>query len=289
MSDGRISHHFGDEPVMPNERERRIRQVFEAVAPRYDLMNDLMSFGIHRLWKRTLVRLVNAQPGERIVDLAGGTGDVARALAAPGREVINLDASLGMLRAGRRHAGVRCLAGKGETLPLADASVDTLTIAFGMRNMTRMEAALGEIYRVLRPGGRLLCMEFSRPAAPIRPFYNAFSRLVIPRLGAWVAGQPSAYAYLIESIRRFPDQEEFKAILETAGFREVRYRNLSFGIAAIHVARKGNAEYVSETDAVRGARSAATETYQVDRRGSGHRATKQCAVAATYSAFPKGT
>lgn len=232
-----LSKTFGKHTVDEIEREQRIRRVFEAVAARYDLMNDLMSMGIHRLWKRRLVRLAAPAAGQFIVDLAGGTGDVAALMAGPGRRVVVCDPSLPMMDVGRGrgHAGVEWLQGTGEAIPLPDASVDTVTIAFGIRNVTRIEDALLEVRRVLKPGGRFLCLEFSRPYAPVRPFYNLFSFTVIPRLGAWIARAPEAYSYLVESIRRFPDQRAFKALIEAAGFTDVGYRNLSFGIACIHV------------------------------------------------------
>ncbi len=231
-----LSRSFGKQTVDEQERERRIRRVFEAVAARYDLMNDLMSMGIHRLWKRTLVRLAAPRSGQTIIDLAGGTGDVAALMAAPDRTVIVCDPSLPMMAVGRArgHAHVQWLEGTGEQMPLPSASVDTLTIAFGIRNVTRVEDALLEVLRVLKPGGRFLCLEFSTPYAPIRPFYNLFSFTIIPRLGAWIADAPEAYNYLVESIRRFPDQRAFKAMIEEAGFVDVSYRNLSFGIACIH-------------------------------------------------------
>jgi demethylmenaquinone methyltransferase/2-methoxy-6-polyprenyl-1,4-benzoquinol methylase len=232
-----LSRSFGYQTVDPAERESRIRRVFDTVAPRYDLMNDLMSMGTHRLWKRTLARMAAPRSGQVIVDLAGGTGDIAALMAGPDRLVAVCDPSLRMMEVGRARGldGVQWLGGTGERLPLASGSVDTVTISFGIRNVTDMPAALAEIRRVLKPGGRFLCLEFSKAWAPIRPFYNLFSFTVIPRLGAWVARAPEAYNYLIESIRRFPDQEEMKAIMERAGFSDVRYRNLTFGIACIHV------------------------------------------------------
>jgi demethylmenaquinone methyltransferase/2-methoxy-6-polyprenyl-1,4-benzoquinol methylase len=235
-----LSRSFGYRSVDPAEREQRIRRVFDTVAPRYDLMNDLMSMGTHRLWKRVLARTAAARAGQVIVDLAGGTGDIAGLMAGSDRLVIVCDPSLRMMEVGRGRglAGVEWLAGTGERLPLATGSIDTVTISFGIRNVTDMAAALTEIRRVLKPGGRFLCLEFSKAWAPIRPFYNLFSFTVIPRLGAWVARAPEAYNYLIESIRRFPDQEEMKAIMERAGFADVRYRNLTFGIACIHVGTK---------------------------------------------------
>ncbi len=235
-----LSRTFGFQSVEENEREARIRRVFQAVAPRYDLMNDAMSFGIHRLWKRSFARQAAARAGQVIVDLGGGTGDVAALLAGADRTVLVCDPSLAMMGCGKARglAHVDWLSGVGEALPFADNSVDTLTIAFGIRNVTSLERALREIHRVLKPGGRFLCLEFSRPWALIRPFYNLFSFTVIPRLGAWIAREPEAYTYLVESIRRFPHQEEFKALIENAGFREVVYRNLSFGISAVHSAEK---------------------------------------------------
>ena len=230
-----LSRTFGKQSVDEQERERRIRRVFDAVAARYDLMNDLMSMGIHRLWKRSLVRMAAPAPGQCIV-FAGGTGDVAALMAAADRQVTVCDPSLAMMQAGRArgHLHVQWLEGTAENMPLPQASVDTVTIAFGIRNVTRIEDALAEVLRVLKPGGRFLCLEFSTPYAPVRPFYNLFSFTVIPRLGAWVAQAPEAYNYLVESIRRFPDQRAFKAMIEQAGFADVAYRNLSFGIACIH-------------------------------------------------------
>lgn len=232
-----LHRSFGYQDVEPTERERLIRKVFDSVAPRYDLMNDAMSFGIHRLWKRHLAKKTAPRPGQIIVDLAGGTGDVARRLSGRGAAVVICDPSLAMMREGSTQGlgEVACVAGTGELMPFADASVDGVTIAFGIRNMTHMEAALAEIARVLRPGGRCLCLEFSKPWAPVRPFYNLYSFLVIPRLGAWVARQPAAYTYLVESIRRFPDQREMASLMEAAGLHDIHYRNLSFGIACLHI------------------------------------------------------
>jgi len=236
----KLDNSFGFQQVDADEREKRIRHVFEVVAKRYDLMNDFMSFGIHRLWKKTLLKKANAQAGQTILDLAGGTGDIARKMAAADRQVMIIDPSQPMMQVGRERglAQVQCLAGSGEAIPLQDNSVDTLTIAFGIRNMTHIQAALNEIQRVLKPGGHCLCLEFSRPAAWLRPFYNLFSFLVIPRLGALVAREPAAYTYLVESIRRFPDQEEMKQLMESAGLCRVSYRNVSFGIACLHSAYK---------------------------------------------------
>lgn len=231
-----LSGTFGYQHVSKEERERRIRAVFQAVAGRYDLMNDIMSMGIHRLWKRAMARAAAPKPGETIVDLAGGTGDMARLMAAPDRTVVVCDPSEAMMAVGRERcpAGVRFITGTAEIMPFPDASVDMVTMAFGLRNVTTLGAALGEIRRVLKPGGRFLCLEFSRPHALIRPFYDAWSFLVIPRLGAAIAGEPSAYEYLVESIRRFPDQPALAAAFTAAGFDNVGWRNYSFGIACLH-------------------------------------------------------
>lgn len=231
-----LSGTFGYQHVAPDERERRIRAVFQAVAGRYDLMNDIMSMGIHRLWKRAMARAAAPRAGEIVVDLAGGTGDIARLLAGQGRDVVVCDPSQAMMDVGRQRCpqGVRFVEGTAEAMPFADNSVDVLTIAFGLRNVTSLAAALTEIRRVLKPGGRFLCLEFSRPWAPIRPFYDAWSFLVIPRLGAAVAGEPAAYEYLVESIRRFPDQKTLAAAMRDAGFDGVGWCDYSFGIACLH-------------------------------------------------------
>jgi len=234
-----LDESFGRRQVANAERRSLIRQVFATVAPRYDLMNDLMSFGIHRLWKRTLAKRCAGLHGI-VVDLAGGTGDVARLLDGCGRRITVCDPSLQMMQAGRRAADqrIRWLGGEAEALPFGDNSVDLLTIAFGIRNVTQISAALNEIHRVLAPGGRFVCLEFSRPHAWLAPFYDFFSWQVIPRLGAAVAGEPLAYRYLVESIRRFPDQREFAGLIGTAGFADVHWENLSCGIACLHFGTK---------------------------------------------------
>ena len=238
-----IDHSFGNHAVSSDERRARIRLVFDAVAPRYDLMNDLMSMGIHRLWKRKLARRVAGVTGQ-VVDLAGGTGDVARLLQHRDRQVIVCDPCLAMMQVGRQRPGsegLQWLAGEAEKLPLPDASVDLLTVSFGLRNATHLALALTEIYRVLKPGGRFVCLEFSKPAAWLAPFYDLYSYFVIPRLGAAVAGEPQAYQYLIESIRRFPDQQGFTALMSHAGLTEVRWENVSFGIACLHFGTRPHA------------------------------------------------
>ena len=233
-----LSRSFGRRRVDPDERTRLIRSVFQRVAPRYDLMNDLMSLGIHRYWKRYTVREAELGRPQRVLDLAGGTGDLAWQLARqPQRAVWVCDPSQAMMQVGRARGApdrITWVAGCGERLPFRDAAFDLVTIAFGIRNVTHLDQTLCEILRVLRPGGRLLCLEFSRPARWLAPFYELYSRLVIPRLGAWVSRNPDAYRYLIDSIRAFPDQERLAERFRAAGFTEVDYHNLSFGIACLH-------------------------------------------------------
>jgi len=223
-----------------NEHRSNIQTMFELVAPRYDLMNDLMSFTTHRLWKRRLARLAPMQTNGMAVDLAGGTGDIAQRLQKRGWQVVVCDPSPAMMQAGRPRnpTDISWVAGVGEQLPFADNSVDLLTVSFGLRNMTQAQDALSEALRVLKPGGKFLCLEFSTPAAWLRPFYNWHSKHIIPRLGAMVAGRREAYLYLVDSIREFPDQETLKMQMQDAGFQAVTYENLSFGIAAIHTGIK---------------------------------------------------
>jgi len=235
-----LDNTFGQQTVSQQQRSQKIRRVFQLVAPRYDLMNDFMSFGTHRIWKRFFVNTISFKSTDIIVDLAGGTGDIARRLLKKGANVVVVDPGLEMMLQGKKVHNIQLknIAATGENLPFADNSIDKLTISFGIRNMTSMSAALKEINRVLKPGGQYYCLEFSRPIMPIRPFYNLYNQFVIPRLGALVAGQPEAYQYLIESIQRFPDQEEMKSLLKEAGFSQVSYRNIFFGIACIHIANK---------------------------------------------------
>lgn len=218
---------------------QNIQDMFDLVAPRYDLMNDLMSMGTHRLWKRRFARMAGIGGGLAI-DLAGGTGDIARLLIRQGWQVMVCDPSEAMMRAGQRRGigATAWVSGTGENLPFEGDSVDLLTVSFGLRNMTDPQAALGEMLRVLKPGGRMLCLEFSTAASWLRPFYDWYSLHIIPRLGAAVAGRREAYQYLVDSIRAFPDQETLKSEIEDAGFQNVRYQNLSFGIAAIHQGTK---------------------------------------------------
>ncbi|HSC96607.1 MAG TPA: bifunctional demethylmenaquinone methyltransferase/2-methoxy-6-polyprenyl-1,4-benzoquinol methylase UbiE [Burkholderiales bacterium] len=233
---------FGYQPVPEEEKAKRVAGVFDSVAPRYDLMNDLMSVGLHRLWKRFAVEASGVRPGERVLDIAGGTGDLARLFSrrvGPQGEVVLTDINPGMLQQGRDRlldAGivlplVRCDA---EKLPFSADRFDCVSIAFGLRNVTRKLAALAEMRRVLRPGGRLIVLEFSKAWAPVRPLYDAYSFGILPRLGKLVAQDAAAYRYLAESIRMHPDQEALKAMLEEAGLERVEYFNLTAGVVAVH-------------------------------------------------------
>jgi demethylmenaquinone methyltransferase/2-methoxy-6-polyprenyl-1,4-benzoquinol methylase len=239
---------FGFARVAENARQSLVNEVFAKVARRYDLMNDLMSGGLHRLWKAELLDAL-APPKSAVrfslLDVAGGTGDIAfRFLdqVGSGGSAVICDISAEMIEAGRARAAekgapVRFVRANAEALPFSKTSFDAYTIAFGIRNVTHIEAALAEAFRVLRPGGRFLCLEFSSVEVPLLDrLYDAYSFNAIPRLGALVAGDAEAYRYLVESIRRFPDQESFMRLIQDAGFERVRYRNLTGGIAAIHSA-----------------------------------------------------
>ena len=240
-----LATSFGAEPIDPAAKARRVAEVFARVAERYDLMNDLMSLGIHRLWKEAMLDWLYPRPHMRVLDLAGGTGDIAFRLLArlEGRaEIVLCDLSPAMLAIGRDRAldhgwlsEIAWVCGDAECLPFPDRRFDAVTIAFGIRNVTRIDRALAEIYRVLVPGGRFLCLEFSRMTTPLlEPLYDAWSFAVVPLLGRLVAGDEASYRYLVESIRRFPDQESFARLLTRTGFARVSWRNLSAGIAAIH-------------------------------------------------------
>jgi len=237
------STHFGFREVDEAAKTGLVREVFDSVANRYDLMNDLMSGGVHRLWKASLIDTLKPRAGMDLLDVAGGTGDIAqRFLDAGGGHVTVCDINETMLRVGRDRAidrgalrGMDWLVADAEALPLPDASVGAYTIAFGLRNVTHIERALAEARRVLRPGGRFLCLEFSHVSVPwLEALYDRYSFRVLPALGAAVAGDRDAYRYLAESIRRFPPRDRLAAMLGEAGFDLVTYRNLSGGIAAIH-------------------------------------------------------
>jgi demethylmenaquinone methyltransferase / 2-methoxy-6-polyprenyl-1,4-benzoquinol methylase len=239
---------FGYRDIPADEKAGMIRDVFTSVASRYDLMNDLMSGGVHRIWKDIFVDWLNPQPGWRVLDVAGGTGDIAFRIDAKVKkkggvaDIIVADINFEMLKAGTvrpeanaEGAQYTWLCADGERMPVADNSCDAFTIAFGIRNFTHIDRALTEAYRVLRPGGRFTCLEFSRVTAPgLDDLYDAYSFAVLPRLGEMVAGDGEAYRYLAESIRRFPPQAAFAKMIAQAGFANVKVRNLATGIAAMH-------------------------------------------------------
>ncbi len=238
---------FGYRRVPRDAKKPLVRAVFDSVAERYDLMNDLMSGGIHRAWKAAMTDWLAPRPGHHVLDVAGGTGDIALRIhdATDGRAPVTVcDINAAMLRVGRDRAldrgithGLGWVCGDAEALPAADASVDAYTVAFGLRNVTDIDAALREARRVLRPGGRFLCLEFSRVETPfLGPLYDRFSFSVLPWLGERVAGDREAYEYLVESIRRFPDQAALAGRMAAAGLDRIKVRNLSGGIAAMHSA-----------------------------------------------------
>lgn len=245
---------FGFRRVPREAKAPLVRGIFERVAGRYDLMNDLMSGGIHRLWKAAMIDWLMPRPHWRMLDVAGGTGDIAfgilRAVGGPAQlrakagSLTVSDINQAMLEVGQKRADKRGLGlavdfvtADAETLPFADRSLDAYTVAFGLRNVTNLDAALTEAKRVLKPGGRFLCLEFSKPALPLLgPIYDRYSFSVLPWLGRWVAGDTEAYRYLAESIRRFPDQPSFARRIAAAGLEQVKFRNLSGGIAALHSA-----------------------------------------------------
>ncbi len=237
--------HFGYRTVDTGEKAGLVRGVFDSVADRYDVMNDLMSAGLHRLWKRYTIDQAAARRGHTILDLAGGTGDLARRFSQQVGEsghVVLADINASMLEQGRRNLIDAGIAGNvtlaqldAEKLPFADGSFDIVTMAFGLRNVTDKDAALASIRRVLRPGGKALILEFSRPDASVQPAYDLYSFKVLPALGKLVANDPDSYRYLAESIRMHPDQETLKTMMETAGFERCRYHNLAAGIVALHI------------------------------------------------------
>lgn len=244
MSDSpQDSADFGYRTVPRDEKASMVREVFESVAPRYDVMNDLMSLGIHRVWKRIFVNAIGCSSRETLLDLAGGTGDISfLALERGAGRVILTDINPAMLEVAEKRAldrglaaGLSFLCVDAEHIPLPDRSVEKVSIAFGLRNCTDIPAVLAEAHRVLAPGGRFLCLEFSRvTVAPLAPLYDAYSFRVLPALGRVVARDEEAYRYLAESIRKFPPQEELAAMMRAAGFSRVTWRDLSGGIAAIH-------------------------------------------------------
>ncbi|HEY2677812.1 MAG TPA: bifunctional demethylmenaquinone methyltransferase/2-methoxy-6-polyprenyl-1,4-benzoquinol methylase UbiE [Steroidobacteraceae bacterium] len=245
MPDPQRTVDFGFEKVAAGDKARRVHEVFDSVAHRYDVMNDLMSLGAHRLWKRFTLSLTGLRPGGSALDVAGGTGDLAKGLlkqvGKSGRVVLS-DINPAMLEIGRDRlldagfvGNVECIVADAERLPFEEESFDCVTIGFGLRNVTDKAAALASMYRVLKPAGQLLVLEFSTPVAPgLKPLYDAYSFNVLPALGKLIAKDGDSYRYLAESIRMHPDQETLLGMLRTAGFAQVRYHNLSGGIVAVH-------------------------------------------------------
>ncbi len=238
--------HFGFETVDERDKARRVRGVFDSVAPKYDLMNDLMSAGLHRAWKAYTVMVADVRPGMSVLDIAGGTGDLAMAFApkvGPLGTVVHTDINTAMLSEGRNRlldAGLvlPTTVCDAESLPFPDARFDRITVAFGLSNMTRKDRALAEMNRVLKPGGKLLVLEFSKVAKPLEKLYDWYSFEVLPRLGRWVARDEASYRYLAESIRMHPDQEALKTLMQQGGFGHVDYHNLTGGMVALHVGIK---------------------------------------------------
>ena len=238
--------HFGFQTVDEREKARHVRGVFDSVASRYDVMNDLMSLGLHRAWKAYTVMVADVREGQQVLDIAGGTGDLAMAFAkkaGPSGRVVHTDINETMLRTGRDRlvdAGLvlPTMVCDAERLPFASGSFDLVSVAFGLRNMTRKDVALKEMHRVLRPGGKLLVLEFSRVAKPLEKIYDWYSFQVLPRLGRLVAGDADSYRYLVESIRMHPDQAALKTLMQECGFGHVDYHNLSGGVVALHVGIK---------------------------------------------------
>ena len=238
--------HFGYDSVEEADKARRVRGVFDSVAPKYDLMNDVMSIGLHRAWKAYTVMVANVREGAQVLDIAGGTGDLALAFARnagqTGRVVLT-DINEAMLRTGRDRlldagCALAAVACDAEQLPFADGAFDVASVAFGLRNMTHKDIALAEMCRVLKPGGKLLVLEFSRVARPLAKAYDWYSFKVLPRLGQLIAGDEASYRYLAESIRMHPGQEELKALMQKNGFGHVDYHNLTGGMVALHVGIK---------------------------------------------------
>lgn len=240
------STHFGFKTVDEREKAQRVRSVFDSVAPKYDVMNDLMSGGLHRMWKHYTLTVANPQPGDQVLDIAGGTGDLSLAFSkkvGPTGRVVHTDINESMLREGRNRLldlGVvlPTLVCDAEQLPFASESFDFVSVAFGLRNMTRKELALAEMCRILKPGGKLLVLEFSKVAQPLEKAYDWYSFNILPKLGKWVAKDEESYRYLAESIRMHPDQEALRQMIKQAGFGHVDVHNLTAGVVALHVGIK---------------------------------------------------
>ncbi|MGC3985978.1 MAG: bifunctional demethylmenaquinone methyltransferase/2-methoxy-6-polyprenyl-1,4-benzoquinol methylase UbiE [Pseudorhodoferax sp.] len=240
------STHFGFQSVDETEKASRVREVFDSVAPKYDLMNDLMSAGLHRVWKRYTTLVANVREGQHVLDIAAGTGDLTRSFAkSAGRTglVVHTDINEAMLRTGRDRlldegVVVPSMVCDAEALPFADASFDLVSVAFGLRNMTHKDKALAEMCRVLKPRGKLLVLEFSKVAKPLEKAYDWYSFKVLPRIGKVVAGDDASYRYLAESIRMHPDQQALKSLMQAQGFGHVDYHNMTGGMVALHVGIK---------------------------------------------------
>lgn len=249
MTDNLKTTHFGFQTIEWDDKKHKVNEVFSSVAQKYDLMNDLMSLGIHRIWKRYAAAISQVKSGQCVLDLAGGSGDVTQLLAkrvGPEGLVILADLNADMLQVGRNRLldtglfnNIRFVQANAQSLPFPNDAFHCLTISFGLRNVTDKEEALRSMYRVCKPGGKLLILEFSKPIIPLlSQIYDKYSFYLLPKLGQWFAGDAASYHYLVESIRMHPDQDTLKSMIEAAGFEDCRYHNLSGGIVALHMAYK---------------------------------------------------
>lgn len=249
MSQQEKTTHFGFETVHWDDKEKRVGEIFKSVAKNYDLMNDLMSGGLHRLWKRYAVFMMDLRPGHRVLDLAGGSGDLTRLISAQIKEqglVVLADINKAMLEVAERRLldegffdNIELSQANAESLPFASNTFDRIIIGFGLRNVTDKDKALASMFRVLKPGGKLVILEFSTPTFPgLKPIYDWYSFNILPKLGGFIANDEASYRYLAESIKMHPNQDDLKTAIETAGFEDCHYHNLSGGIVALHLARK---------------------------------------------------
>ncbi len=240
--------HFGYADVTPKEKTQRVKQVFESVADNYDIMNDLMSMGLHRVWKKFSLQIAAVRPGQKVLDLAGGTGDLAAALhksVGDQGQVVLCDINASMLSVGRERMidrgllnNLNYVQANAEALPFSDNSFDCVTMAFGLRNVTYKERCLASVYSKLKPAGKFIVLEFSRPVSWLRPVYDKYSFSILPKLGEWVAKDEASYRYLAESIRMHPDQPSLKKMFQEAGFERCSYVNMTGGIVAAHIGYK---------------------------------------------------